>query len=75
MADRAQKIRALAALAAATAALAAPVALARASAPEEGSVVQGTALEAPASALDPTPGPGPVKQGETLVPPATTTPV
>ena len=73
MTDRAQKLRGLAALAAATAALAAPVALARASAPEESTVVvQESALEAPS--LDPTPGPGPVRQGETLVPPATTTP-
>ena len=74
MAEGAQKIRALVATAAATAALAIPVAIAHASAPAEGSaVVQGSVLEAPSS-TDPTPGPGPVKEGETLVPPATTAP-
>ena len=72
MAERARKIRALAATAAATATLALPIAVARAQAETTG-VVPGATLEAPPSS-DATPGPGPVKQGETLVPPATNTP-
>jgi cell wall-associated NlpC family hydrolase len=73
MAEQARKIRAVAATAAATAALALPIAVAQASQPEGTGVVAGATLEAPPSA-DATPGPGPIKQGETLVPPATTTP-
>jgi cell wall-associated NlpC family hydrolase len=73
MAARAGKIRAVAATAAATAALALPVAVARGQADEAVAVVPGTTLEAPSNAPA-TPSPGPVKQGETLVPPATTTP-
>jgi cell wall-associated NlpC family hydrolase len=71
MAERTRKIRAVAAVTAATAALALPIAVARASQPESSDVVPGTTLEAPSSndAIS-----GPVKQGETLVPPATNTP-
>ncbi|MBA3867451.1 MAG: lytic murein transglycosylase [Solirubrobacterales bacterium] len=76
MAERARKIRAVAATAAATVALAIPVAAARAAAGGDNSAVPATALEEAASApLAPGgPGPGIVKQGETLTPPATDTP-
>jgi cell wall-associated NlpC family hydrolase len=74
------KIRAALALAAATTALAAPIAVARAAAEDPSTaavpgatttVVPGTALEAPPTNAT---NAGPVKQGETLVPPATETP-
>ncbi len=68
MAERANKIRAVTALAAATAALALPIAVAQAAADEPPAVVPGTTLEAPSTS------PSPVKQGETLVPPATSSP-
>jgi membrane-bound lytic murein transglycosylase B len=68
MAERARKIRAVAAVAAATAALAVPIAVARAAAPVK--PTPGTTLEAPATGSPLTPAsPGPVEHGETLAPP------
>ena len=78
MTDRAKKIRAVAATAAATIALAVPVAVARAAATDN--PVAGTTLEEPTDAAalqEPTPAhpaPGPIKEGEELVPPATESP-
>jgi cell wall-associated NlpC family hydrolase len=72
MAERARKIRAVAATAAATVALAIPVAAARAEA--AATAIPGASLEEPASAPLAPGGPGPLKQGESLAPPATTTP-
>jgi cell wall-associated NlpC family hydrolase len=71
MAERARKIRAVAATAAATVALAIPVAAARAQA-TSATAVPGAALEE-SSASPLAPG-GPIKQGETLTPPATNSP-
>ena len=78
MAERARKIRAVAATAAATVALAVPVAVARAQAASE-SAAPSTAIEEQSKAAlqEPTPdhpAPGPIKEGEELVPPATNTP-
>jgi cell wall-associated NlpC family hydrolase len=80
MRGRTGKIRAVVALAAATTALALPIAVARAAAEDPIStvvpaatttVVPGATLEAPPTNAT---NAGPVKQGETLVPPATETP-
>jgi hypothetical protein len=65
--ERAGKIRALVAAVAATVALAVPIAAARADAV---TATPGTSLEDPSATL----APGPVEQGTTLAPPATTTP-
>jgi Transglycosylase SLT domain len=79
MVERARRLRAVAATAAATVALAVPVAVARAAAGTE-APVQGTSLqEQPSKAelQEPTPAhpaPGPIKEGEAIVPPATNTP-
>ncbi len=66
-------MRAVAAIAAATVALAIPVAAARAEA-TSATVVSGASLEEPTTPPLTPAGPGPIKQGETLVPPATSTP-
>ncbi|HEX2393173.1 MAG TPA: lytic murein transglycosylase [Solirubrobacterales bacterium] len=79
MVERRRKARAVAATAAATIALAVPVAVARAQSAAE-APVQGTSLteQPPKAALqEPTPdhpAPGPIKEGEEIVPPATDTP-
>ncbi|HEX8751836.1 MAG TPA: lytic murein transglycosylase [Solirubrobacterales bacterium] len=78
MAERARKIRAVAATAAATVALAVPVAVARAQAASERGGPSAALEEQSKAALQkPTPAhpaPGPIKEGEELVPPATETP-
>jgi len=73
MADRAQKIRAVAVTAAATLALAIPTAVARA---EVAAVAptQGAPLEEPAKPATEPLAPGDFEHNETLVPPATNTP-
>jgi cell wall-associated NlpC family hydrolase len=73
MAERARKIRAVAATAAATVALAIPIAAARAQG-AAGTATPAAALEEPTSAAPLAPVTGPVRHGETLVPPATNTP-
>jgi soluble lytic murein transglycosylase-like protein len=71
MAERTRKIRAAAAIAAATVALAIPVAVAQAQADSSG-LVSGSTIEEPWRSA--APDPGPLKKGETLVPPATNSP-
>jgi membrane-bound lytic murein transglycosylase B len=77
MAERALKIRAVAATAAATVALAVPVAVARAQADSEATPAASLQEQSKAALQEPTPehpAPGPIKEGEELVPPATTSP-
>jgi hypothetical protein len=78
MTERARKIRAVAATAAATVALAVPVAVARAQAASESGAPPASVEEQSKAALqEPTPdhpAPGPIKEGEELVPPATESP-
>ncbi|MEX2105796.1 MAG: lytic murein transglycosylase [Solirubrobacterales bacterium] len=69
MAERARKIRAAAATAAATVALAVPIAAARAE--TAATATPGASLEEPSNTVI---NSGPVEQGDTLAPPATTTP-